>query len=81
MAKKSAPQQRAQRLHAGGEVEARLTRGASIKDCKTCKHFNDGCYHPSNIGILIKYRQQSQFCVKSCEELNKEGICLNYEQI
>lgn len=51
-----------------------------IKDCKTCKYFNDGCYHPPNIGILIKYRKQSQFCVKSCEELNKDGNCVNYEQ-
>lgn len=49
-----------------------------IKDCKNCKHFKEGCYHPSNIGILIKYRQQSKFCVKSCEELNNEG-CTNWE--
>lgn len=51
-----------------------------IKDCKNCKHFNDSCYHLSNIGILIKYRKQSQFCIKSREELNKDGNCLNYEQ-
>lgn len=51
-----------------------------IKECKTCKYFKDGCNHPSNIGIQIKYRKQTQFCVKSCVELNKEGKCFNYEQ-
>lgn len=51
-----------------------------IKECKNCTYFNEGCTHPSNIGVLIKYRKHSQFCVKSCEELKKEGNCLNYEQ-
>ena len=51
-----------------------------IKECKNCKHYKESCYHLSNIGVLIKYRKQAQFCIKSCEELNKEGNCLNYEQ-
>lgn len=46
-------------------------------DCVTCKFFNGNCIHKSNVGIKVKYRQESEFYIKKAEEL--EGDCKNYE--
>lgn len=48
-------------------------------DCTACKYFNGiDCTHESNIGIKVKYRQETEFFVKKPEELNAEGECKNY---
>lgn len=47
-------------------------------DCVTCKFFNGNCTHKSNIGIRVKYRQESEFYIKKAEEL--EADCKNYER-
>lgn len=47
-------------------------------NCETCKFYNGNCTHKSNIGIKVKYRQETEFFVKKPEELNPEGKCKNY---
>lgn len=48
-------------------------------ECAACKYFTGECTHKSNIGIRVKYRQETAFFVKTPEELNAEGECKNYE--
>lgn len=45
-------------------------------ECVTCKFFNGNCTHKSNVGIRVKYRQESAFYIKKAEEL--EPDCKNY---
>lgn len=47
-------------------------------DCKTCKLFNGNCTHKSNVGIKVKYRQETEFFVKPAKVLNTENYCNNY---
>lgn len=46
--------------------------------CATCKFYNGNCTHKSNVGIRVKYRQETEFFVKSAKELEAE--CNNYER-
>lgn len=50
--------------------------------CLNCKHY-DGrdCHKNGNIGILIKYRNQSRVYLQTPEELNKDGKCKSYGRI
>ena len=45
-------------------------------NCKTCKFYNGNCTHKNNIGIRVKYRQETEFFIKSAKELEPE--CKNY---
>lgn len=47
-------------------------------ECAACKYFTGECTHKSNIGIKVKYRQETEFFVHKAEELNKEGDCKHY---
>ena len=46
-------------------------------NCATCKFYNDNCAHKSNVGLKVKYRQETEFFVKPAKELEAE--CKNYE--
>ena len=46
--------------------------------CATCKFYTGECTHKSNIGIKVKYRQETAFFVKPTKEL--EAGCKNYEK-
>lgn len=46
--------------------------------CADCKYLNGNCTHKSNTGIKVKYRQESEFYIKTPEELNADGKCKNY---
>lgn len=45
-------------------------------NCATCKFYTGNCTHKSNVGIRVKYRQESTFYIKKAEEL--EPDCKNY---
>lgn len=45
-------------------------------NCATCKFFNGNCTHKSNVGIKVKYRQESAFYIKKAEDLKAD--CKNY---
>lgn len=47
-------------------------------ECTNCKFYNGNCTHKSNIGIRVKYRQETEFFVKPAKELEAE--CKNYER-
>lgn len=47
-------------------------------NCETCKFYNGNCTHKSNIGIRVKYRQETEFFVKPAKELEAE--CKNYAE-
>lgn len=49
-------------------------------ECTACKYYTGECTHESNIGIKVKYRQETEFFVKTLQELNPEGECKNYEK-
>nr|DAT18308.1 MAG TPA: hypothetical protein [Caudoviricetes sp.] len=41
-------------------------------------YYNGNCNHKSNTGILIKYRKETKFYIKTPEELNADGKCESY---
>lgn len=45
--------------------------------CANCLYFNGNCTHKSNVGIKVKYRQETEFFIKPAKELEAE--CKNYE--
>ena len=45
-------------------------------NCETCKFYTGECTYKSNIGIRVKYRQETEFFVKPAKELEAE--CKNY---
>lgn len=47
-------------------------------NCATCKFYNGNCAHKSNVGIRVKYRQESTFYIKKAEDLKAD--CKNYER-
>lgn len=50
--------------------------------CLTCEHYDgENCTHPNNIAIKVKYRQETEFFVKTPEELNPDGKCKDYAKI
>lgn len=49
------------------------------KNCSDCKHYDGtNCHRNGNIGILVKYRQESKFYINTPEELNKNKDCSSY---
>ena len=47
--------------------------------CINCKNFDGtNCHKNGNVDILIKYRKQSMFYLKTPEELNANGKCESY---
>jgi hypothetical protein len=48
------------------------------KQCTDCMYYNGNCNHKSNTGILIKYRKETKFYIKTPEELNADGKCESY---
>lgn len=47
--------------------------------CIKCKNYDGkNCHKNGNIGILVKYRQESKFYIKKAEELNANGECKEY---
>lgn len=56
-----------------------MSKKTNKLECATCKHYNGtDCIHKSNIGIKVKYRQETEFFVNKAEILNPEGNCENY---
>lgn len=54
----------------------------SNKLCVNCTRYNGAnCTHKSNLGIKVKYRQESSFYLKTSEELNADGKCENYAKV
>lgn len=50
--------------------------------CTNCKKYDGkNCHKNGNIGILVKYRNESTFYLKSAEEINAKKDCKFYEKI
>lgn len=49
------------------------------RKCENCRFFNGNCTHKSNVGIKVKYRQETEFYIKKAEELQPD--CKNYAKI
>lgn len=52
---------------------------AKLLKCEECKNFEGkNCTHKKNIGLKIKYKQQSEFYISKASDLNKDGKCEFY---
>lgn len=52
---------------------------AKANKCNECRYFDDkNCVHKKNIGIKIKYKQQSEFYILTPDKINKDGKCELY---
>ena len=58
-------------------MKSKKTNKSNKSNCATCKFFNGDCTHKSNVGVRVKYRQETEFFVKPAKEL--EAGCKNYE--
>lgn len=49
--------------------------------CENCK-FYDGvnCFHYTNIGVHIQYRQEEDAFLNPPEVINDNGKCMNYDR-
>lgn len=50
--------------------------------CIDCKQFDgNNCHKNGNIGILVKYRKETKFYIKTPEEINKDGDCKDHAKL
>lgn len=55
---------------------------AKVNKCGECKHFIEkNCTHKKNIGLRIKYNQESEFYISKIDVLNKDGKCENHAKL
>ena len=51
-------------------------------ECISCKYYDgENCHKNGNIGILVKFRQESKFYILKPEELNKNKDCESYVKL
>ena len=51
-------------------------------ECITCKNFDGvNCHKNGNVGILVKFRQESKFYISKPDELNKDKDCSCYVKL
>lgn len=59
-----------------------MTKAKKKIQCINCKNYDGtNCHKNGNIGILVKYRQENKFFIKTIEELNANGDCTSYAKL
>lgn len=50
--------------------------------CINCKHYDgENCHKNGNVGILVKYRQETKFFIEKAEKINANGDCKEYAKL